>query len=291
MTEAAPVGRSTLHGLLFADPLIERIALDEKLSTIRPVARSTCAGGETPGASRLALELLEKSLFADQDWRACKPGGAPGTLVLPGGEVAHSRIAEGDTIGVREAWRPHALQGIESDPFGVAWQVDAARAGRWRRGQPLGITYRVVEPLAVSFEGRPTRPGDQRMAFIRDARAPVTYTPGLVLEDDAVPGSWTWPQAASSPSATVCSPLIMPDFAVRYRRKVVKVELVRLLDVDDASARLDGFTGPSPRAEFQTLWNRAYAARNLGTDANPWVWIYRWRTGDEARAVEGVGHG
>lgn len=212
------------HGLLFADVLVGRIVADEKLTTIRPVTAATSR------LSALGRHMLVpgRYLAPDRDlWRECKPAEAPGVLHLPHGEIAFSRVQAGDTIWVREAWRPRTLDG-----------------DTYRSGTPVAVTYRAEE-------GRPQH----------------------VYDVARVDPLWRWPLAASRPSAGWCSPLIMPEWAARLRRTVVDVRLARLLDVDEEAARLDGF---EDRASFQQLWNAAYAGKGLGTEENPWVWVYRW---------------
>lgn len=254
--------RSFSHGLLFADELVPRIAADEKLTTIRPVAPSTA---RLTATARHLLDGALSSMTPGDFWRRCKPGtSSAGVLDLPFDEIAFSRVQAGDTIWVREAWRPYALQARTGDPFGVRFEV--LKGQRPARGAPVGITYRVnlerrLLLQEVYFGREPFGGGD-------------SYADMLCIDDGVALAGWAWPKAASSANAKAwCSSLIMPELAARLRRTVAEVRVVRLLDVDEDAARLDGF---EDRASFQTLWNAAYQGKNLGTDANPWVWIYRW---------------
>jgi hypothetical protein len=84
----------------------------------------------------------------------------------------------------------------------------------------------------------------------------------------------------------------MPRWACRILLDVVsvRVERVQVISEMDAVAELGALrncnedepcdiavTSIDPVGDFITLWNAIYAKRELGWDANPWVWVIEFK--------------
>lgn len=84
----------------------------------------------------------------------------------------------------------------------------------------------------------------------------------------------------------------MPRALSRITLEITDVSAKRVQDITEEQARLEGCPwsnadpqgpfGPTrmvieARKEFRYLWDTLYAARGLGWDANPWVWIVSFK--------------
>ena len=75
----------------------------------------------------------------------------------------------------------------------------------------------------------------------------------------------------------------MPAWAARFKLLITDIRIQRILDITEEEAIKEGvnhgeFEMPAgymtlyARSEFLSYWDQRYTDKNLGTDANPWVW-------------------
>ena len=76
----------------------------------------------------------------------------------------------------------------------------------------------------------------------------------------------------------------MPRWASRITLEITGIRVERVQDIseDDAIAEgvvdpLFGTYGRNPNTLFRDAWNACYAARGLGWDVNPWVWVVEFK--------------
>lgn len=206
--------------------------------------------------------------------------------------------------------RPLTLprQDVVPDEFRID-RVDDAVTGEASGAFGAAVTQRHAYEFTASFVRSPYgRPGDR--VWVREAWA----VPGAVpRSDDPVrPGMRTIYRATDKAAGAWRPSIHMPRWASRLVYGVVSVRVERVQDINEDDSRAEGVTlpecayvgrcnsnrcrrhGPDAyRRAFASLWDSIYAARGLGWDANPWVWVYDLRRIEapdvEARVLAQVG--
>jgi hypothetical protein len=77
----------------------------------------------------------------------------------------------------------------------------------------------------------------------------------------------------------------MPRWASRMTLRVTDVRVERLKDITRDDTLAEGVYSYDhcmgyPQAAFADSWDRTYAKRGLGWDANPWTWVYSFERED-----------
>ena len=124
-------------------------------------------------------------------------------------------------------------------------------------------------------------PGDrlwvrERFAFLNGDSGPVVYSADPVKGR----GRLQWQQSR-----------YLPREASRMLLEVESTRAERLQSIGEADARLEGYPQSealAPLAWFRRLWDRLTMAEQLRWDANPWVWVVKFRMIDpvQSKVVE-----
>lgn len=127
------------------------------------------------------------------------------------------------------------------------------------------------------------QPGDR--LWVRETFAKIGSPSRVVYRaDDKMP--------PEGPVARWTPAIHMPRALSRITLEITEVNAKHVQDIAEEQARLEGCPwsngdpqgpfGPTrmvieARKEFRYLWDKLYAARGLGWDANPWVWVVSFR--------------
>lgn len=89
----------------------------------------------------------------------------------------------------------------------------------------------------------------------------------------------------------------MPKWAARIWLRVVSVRVERVQEITEEGAIAEGATigdewhsipNPTHKAAFYRIWDPIYAAKDLDSKANPWVWVCEFERVDKpAQAQQG----
>lgn len=142
-------------------------------------------------------------------------------------------------------------------------------------------------------------PGDR--LWVRETHAIIPATAYVMSNDDGQPiahrtaGDWWavyregWTRC---PPGRWCPSIHMPRWASRISLEVTEVCVERLCEITDADAIAEGvepvtagqdvdidgyWWNGRPVERFRELWNEINAPRGFGWNANPWVWVIRFR--------------
>lgn len=102
-----------------------------------------------------------------------------------------------------------------------------------------------------------------------NARVRVRY------EADGTLSDWLpYPTRLASLGVGRCVPNGCYREASRITLEITDVRVERVQAISEEDARAEGFPSRSP---FAGEWDAIYAAKGLGWDANPWVWVVEFR--------------
>ena len=81
----------------------------------------------------------------------------------------------------------------------------------------------------------------------------------------------------------------MPRSLSRITLEITDVQVERVQDIHEEDAIAEGIdprklsylSGERAVTKFSVLWNSIYAARGLGWDVNPWVWVVTFKRAEE----------
>ena len=131
--------------------------------------------------------------------------------------------------------------------------------------------------------------GEDRQALA--AQCPFGQPGDLLwVKEPWCPGCGTFPEGRhgtgvpdTDGSEIECGPWsadLMPKASARLWLRVTAVRVERLQDISEADCMREGFTPMSNhdtfddvRLGFHGLWDDIYAAKGLGWETNPWVWV------------------
>lgn len=88
---------------------------------------------------------------------------------------------------------------------------------------------------------------------------------------------WQWSRA---PDFVWRSPIYMPRWASRLLLEVEEVAVERVQEIDEGGAAAEGVVGNRHRVPvdaFRDGWDALNAKRGYSWEANPWVWVVRFR--------------
>ena len=170
--------------------------------------------------------------------------------------------------------------------FGCHYEINGAHNAALHLSDADG-TRRYVPPTGQSKDHMLHcpygQPGDRlwvRETFAYAQDGTVVYRASMV-------GS---PWDAITRRAITWHPSIhMPRWASRITLEItdVYVELVQDIHEEDSIAegidprKLSYLSGERAVTKFSVLWNSIYAARGLGWDVNPWVWVVTFKREEE----------
>ena len=129
------------------------------------------------------------------------------------------------------------------------------------------------------------QPGGDRL-WVRETWAELCATDELSGEVDLAYKATGWPDGEFGPDRNGKGwrpAIFMPRWASRITLEVTGVRVERLQDIsyEDAEAEGAPIEGGSivqnRRIGFEHLWDSINAKRGYGWDANPWVWVIKFR--------------
>lgn len=64
----------------------------------------------------------------------------------------------------------------------------------------------------------------------------------------------------------------MPRSESRISLGIEEIRVERVQGTTEAGVKAEGLAGE----DFAGAWDQMYGAKDVGWDANPWVWVVRW---------------
>ncbi|MGE9984866.1 hypothetical protein [Desulfovibrio sp. SGI.169] len=188
------------------------------------------------------------------------------------GNIFRAPVRPGDVIWVREAWAElTAVSPATGEPI------------------PIGPGEQLIEPPTFYMD----RKGYKRWNYDGTVIAYRANSDVMFCDGDGFSG-----EMADKDDMPHWRPSIhMPKEYARLFGRVTGVKLVHVQDINESEAQAEGVrpafshpgldgvvSQPFYRWGFWRLWDKLYAARGLGWDANPWVWAVSFRLISKAEA-------
>lgn len=156
------------------------------------------------------------------------------------------------------------------------WRVN----GCWNSSDPFKLPHAVGDRLYVRETWRPHYLGDGIWDI--DVSYPADGSRRTVKDGEFGEGDWLWPKAADGGDVPS---IHMPRWASRLTLTVTDVRVQRLQAITDEDARAEGCSGclgpnpdfpdewdPTPREEFEQLWNSLHNKPGTTWADNPWIY-------------------